>query len=108
MSIPAVLERRWEARLALRFGLHDGRTVVRQRQHLGPLQVQRAFYPEGAELCHAYLLHPPGGLVAGDALDVTIAADAGARALVTTPAAGKVYRGDERPAARLRQQLTIE
>jgi urease accessory protein len=80
---------------------------VREREHLGPLQVQRAFYPEGPELCHLYLLHPPGGLVAGDRLNVFIDVDAGARALVTTPAAGKVYRGDERPPAAVRQQLTV-
>jgi len=102
-----VPERRWEASLALRFGLHDGRTVVRERQHRGPLQVQRAFYPEGPALCHGYLLHPPGGLVAGDALEIDVEIEAGARALLTTPAAGKVYRGDERPAARVRQRLAV-
>src|SRR5688572_24965215 len=104
----AILERRWEARLRLRFGLQDGRTVVRERQHQGPLQVQRAFYPEGIELCHTYLLHPPGGLVAGDALSIAVHVDSGARALVTTPAAGKVYRGDDRPAASVQQLLTVE
>ena len=99
--------RGWQARLRLRFGGQDGRTVVRERAHEGPLQVQRAFYPEGPELCHVYLLHPPGGLVAGDRLDVNIDLDPGAHALVTTPAAGKVYRGDERPAATVRQQLRV-
>jgi urease accessory protein len=98
---------RWEARLGVRFGLNDGRTVVREREHQGPLQVQRAFYPEGPELCHLYLLHPPGGLVAGDRLDVTIDVDPAARALVTTPAAGKVYRGDARPPATVRQRLRV-
>jgi urease accessory protein len=98
---------RWEARLAVRFGLHDGRTVVREREHRGPLQVQRAFYPEGPELCHLYLLHPPGGLVAGDRLTVSMEVDPAARALVTTPAAGKVYRGDQRPPAVVRQRLRV-
>jgi urease accessory protein len=107
MLAPAMLERRWEAHLGLRFGLNDGRTVVRERIHRGPLQVQRAFYPEGPELCHLYLLHPPGGLVAGDALSVTVEVEPEARALVTTPAAGKVYRGDDRPAASVRQHLTV-
>ena len=97
----------WQARLELRLGLHDGRTVLRARRHHGPLQVQRALYPEGPELCHLYLLHPPGGLVAGDALSVSIEVERSARALVTTPAASKVYRGDERPAAAVRQHLTV-
>jgi urease accessory protein len=99
--------RGWQARLAVRFGNHDGRTVVREREHEGPLQVQRAFYPEGPELCHVYLLHPPGGLVAGDGLDVSIQVDPSSRALVTTPAATKVYRGDQRPPVRVRQHLKV-
>jgi urease accessory protein len=107
-ALEAAEPHRWQARLRLRFGLNQGRSVVRERVHHGPLQVQRAFYPEGPALCHLYLLHPPGGLVAGDALAMDIAVEAGARALVTTPAANKVYRGDERPAARVRQQLTVE
>ena len=98
---------RWEARLALRLGPLDGRTVVRAREHHGPLAVQRAFYPEGPELCHLYLLHPPGGLVAGDQLEVSIDVEPSGRALLTTPSAAKVYRGDQRPPAAVRQRLTI-
>jgi urease accessory protein len=55
--------------------------------------VQRPFYPEGG-VCHVYLLHPPGGVVAGDKLAIRVNADTGAEALVTTPAAGKLYRSD--------------
>jgi urease accessory protein len=98
---------RWEAQLNVRFGVHDGRTIVREREHRGPLQVQRAFYPEGPELCHLYLLHPPGGLVAGDQLTVSLDVDREGRALVTTPAATKVYRGDQRPPVSVRQQLRV-
>jgi urease accessory protein len=105
--VPSSEARGWQARLDLRLGLHHGRTVVLDRAHEGPLQVQRAFYPEGPALCHVYLLHPPGGLVAGDALSVTVQVEAGARALITTPAATKVYRGDQRPPARVRQQLEV-
>lgn len=61
----------------------------------GPLRVQRAFYPEGDEVAHIYLLHPPGGLVAGDELRIRTVVGQGARALLTTPAAGKVYRADQ-------------
>lgn len=65
---------------------------MRHRAHMGPLRVQKPFYPEGREVCHVYLLHPPGGLVGGDSLDIAIRVEPGARALITTPAAGKVYR----------------
>ncbi len=64
--------------------------LARKRQ-LGPLTLQRPFYPEGP-VCHLYLLHPPGGVVGGDSLDVAIDIGPGARALVTTPGATKFYR----------------
>jgi urease accessory protein len=54
--------------------------------------VQRPFYPEGADVAHVYLLHPPGGIVGGDRLRVEARVAAGAHALLTTPAATKVYR----------------
>ncbi len=66
--------------------------------------MQRPFYPEG-EVCHVYLLHPPGGVVAGDRLAIRIAAADAAEALVTTPAAGKFYRSDGRAA---RQSLALD
>jgi urease accessory protein len=97
----------WAAELHLRFAPQDGRTVVRERRHRGPLQVQRAFYPEGADLCHVYLLHPPGGLVAGDALEVRVQVDPGAHVLMTTPAATKVYRGNGGPGATQRHRLGV-
>lgn len=99
--------RRWQASLQLRFGVRDGRSLLSERRHHGPLQVQRAFYPEGPSPCHAYVLHPPGGLVAGDVLEIDVAVDAGAAALLTTPAATKVYRGDDRPPATARQRLAV-
>ncbi|WP_353981733.1 urease accessory protein UreD [Salinicola endophyticus] len=95
--------RRWEARLALAFDrretAHAGRTRLTRAHHSGPLRVQRPFYPEPlqpalVEPCHVYLLHPPGGLVSGDALALEIAVEADAHALLTTPAATKLYRAD--------------
>lgn len=81
----------WEAQLKLGFRHNGVKTVLARRSHRGPLMVQRPFYPEG-ELCHVYLLHPPGGIVAGDRLAIDVHAADKAEALLTTPAAGKFYR----------------
>ncbi|QTF94080.1 urease accessory protein UreD [Halomonas sp. BM-2019] len=87
--------RHWEATLSLRFAAREGATRLTRARHRGPLRVQRPFYPEGRlGACHLYLLHPPGGLVSGDALTISARVEAGAHALLTTPAAGKLYRAD--------------
>ncbi len=60
----------WQATLDLRFHQAGGKTVLASAQHVGPLTVQRPFYPE-EETCHLYLLHPPGGIVGGDELTIS-------------------------------------
>ena len=88
----------WQARLQLRFEADAGRTRLAHRRHSGPLLVQRVFYPEPAatatasQPAHGYLLHPPGGVVSGDQLQLEVEVCRGAHALLTTPAAGKFYR----------------
>ena len=93
----------WQAGLRLGFRAGSHRTVLAERQHHGPLAVQRPFYPEG-EVCHVYLLHPPGGVVGGDSLAIDVQLEQGAQALVTTPGATKFYRS---AGARARQTQTI-
>ncbi|WP_414729420.1 urease accessory protein UreD [Zhongshania aliphaticivorans] len=83
----------WPAAIELGLRASINRTDLVRILHKGPLRVQRPFYPEG-DCCHVYLLHPPGGIVAGDTLRVAVSLDAGAQALLTTPSAGKVYRSD--------------
>lgn len=87
----------WRARLELQFARAAGRTRIVARRHHGPLLVQRPFYPEG-EVCHAYVVHPPGGVVGGDELQLHVAIKDDAHALLTTPAAAKFYRSDGRTA----------
>ncbi|CAA0103115.1 Urease accessory protein UreD [Zhongshania aliphaticivorans] len=92
-SVEATPRKSWSASIALGFRAGVNRTDLARSLHKGPLRVQRPFYPEG-DCCHVYLLHPPGGMVAGDVLEVDLALDGGAQALLTTPSAGKVYRSD--------------
>lgn len=87
----------WHAQLQLDYALESGRTVARHA-HSGPLRVLRSLYPQGAGVCHNVLVHPPGGLVGGDTLDIRVSARAGTHALITTPGATRVYRSDGQPA----------
>lgn len=82
----------WHASLALRFQRGTAGTRIARSRHDGPLYVQRPFYPEGRELAHVYLLHPPGGLVSGDRLEVELDLAPHAQVLCTTPGAGRLYR----------------
>jgi urease accessory protein len=84
----------WPAELELWFALSAGKTRLVRRRHLGPLVVQRPFHPEKDGTCHVYLLHPPGGVAGGDSLGLRFHVEAGARALLTTPAATKFYRSE--------------
>lgn len=96
----------WQAGLRLGFRADERRTVLAERQRHGPLAVQRPFYPEG-EVCHVYLLHPPGGVVGGDVLGIDVELRPGAKALVTTPGATKFYRSAGAP-ARQTQVIKLE
>lgn len=93
MNIAEKVERRWLAELKLGFEFDGHRTILNERKHVGPLIIQKPFYPEG-EVCHIYLIHPPGGVVGGDELSLTVNVSKNAHALITTPAATKFYRGN--------------
>jgi len=97
----------WSAALELGFAAEGGATRLARRAHRGPFVVQRPFFPEGRDVCHVYLLHPPGGLVGGDELRLDLRVGPAAHTLVTTPAAGKAYRTTG-PVARQSHALTVE
>lgn len=95
----------WHARLELDYSLERQRSCARFL-HDGPLRILQSLYPEGDAICHNVLVHPPGGLVGGDTLDIRVRAAAGSHGLVTTPGASRFYRSDGE-AALQRSALTV-
>jgi urease accessory protein len=95
----------WHASLDLRVRAAHGCSRLSCR-HAGPLRVQKALYPEGDSPCHAILLHPPGGIAGGDALDIALDVGREAGALVTTPGAAKWYKANGRIASQ-RVRLSV-
>jgi urease accessory protein len=83
----------WYAQLQLDYTVENDRSVARFLHH-GPLRILQSLYPEGDAVCHNVLVHPPGGLVGGDRLDVSVTVGPGAHGLVTTPGATRFYRSE--------------
>lgn len=103
----------WRAEIALGFAATSNRSCLANRRRRGPLVVQKPLYPEGDEVCHVILLHPPGGIVGGDQLQIELNLATGAHALITTPGSSKFYRsqGDnavQRQMFAVSDQATLE
>jgi len=93
----------WRADLKLDYTFESKRTVARYL-HQGPLRILQSLYPEGNQICHNVLVHPPGGLVGGDTLDIQVNVAEGAHALISTPSATRFYKSGGQAAL---QQVTV-
>jgi urease accessory protein len=87
-----IVKSQWLASLELQLGHSTYGTQLTRTKRCGPLTIQKAFYPEGKDCAHLYLLHPPAGIVSGDELQVKIDVQQNAHTLVTTPGANRFYR----------------
>ena len=83
----------WTAHLDLQYRRDGDRTTALDR-HEGPLRVLQRLYPEGPGICHHIVVHPPGGVVGGDVLELQARLAPGSHALITTPGATRFYRSD--------------
>ncbi len=83
----------WLGHLHLHYSRDGARTTALDRHH-GPLRVLQRLYPEGEGICHHVLVHPPGGVVGGDVLELQANLDPGSHAVITTPGATRFYRSD--------------
>src|SRR3984885_527225 len=95
----------WRANLDLAFARREQHTLLAAKSHRGPLQVQKALYPDGPGICHVTVLHPPGGVAGGDSLTVAARLDPASRVCLTTCGAAKWYRC---PQTGARQRLHFE
>lgn len=86
--------RSWLARLDLSFNSNHLRTWLEKKQHIGPLVIQKTLYPEGLQVCHGVIVHPPGGVAGGDQLTLNVSLMQDAHVLLTTPGAGKWYKAN--------------
>ena len=91
---PSTTRSHWQARLSLGFVNDAGTTRLTERDHVGPLRVQKALYPEHPSVCHAVIVHPPGGVVGGDQLDIAVRVGSEAAVFISTPGAAKWYRAN--------------
>ncbi len=96
----------WHAQLDLHYRRDEQRTVL-QHRHTGPLRIFKSLYPEGDGICHNVIIHPPGGLVGGDVLEVNVHAAVQAHGLLATPGATRFYRTDG-PSTEQRVTLTLD
>ncbi len=102
---PDTLSRHLHARLTLGFAREQDTTRLVQRIHHGPLRVQKPLYPEGSAICHAIIVHPPGGVVGGDQLALEAQVASGGHALLCTPGASKWYKANGHVS---QQQITLQ
>jgi urease accessory protein len=95
----------WHGALCLEFANRNGKTQLIQNLGKAPLKVQRPFYPEGDTVCHCVMMHTAGGIVGGDRLTLDFHLQPNTNALITTPAASKLYRTNRQEA---RQTIQID
>jgi urease accessory protein len=101
-SVPAhslKSHKRWQACLHLDFVNKNQRTYLAKNLHVGPLVLQKTLHPEGEQVCHGVIIHPPGGVAGGDELTLNVTLNDKCHALLTTPGAGKWYKANGQQAS---------
>jgi len=82
----------WLGTLDLHYRRDERGATTALDRHEGPLRVLQRLYSEGPQVCHHVLVHPPGGIVGGDLLQIEARLEQGSHALITTPGATRFYR----------------
>lgn len=77
------------------FAAHGETTRVGRLYESGGLRLR---FPKAGEICEGVIVNTAGGIVGGDQARLSFTAAAGARVVLTTQSAEKIYRTDGRPA----------
>ena len=88
----------WLAKLSLFYELTSIGTVLKKSLHEGPLRVQKALFPEGNDICHSIIIHPPAGIAGGDVLEIDVFVGTECHTVLSTPSATKWYKSFNNPA----------
>ncbi|MCO4239543.1 urease accessory protein UreD [Pseudarthrobacter sp. MDT3-28] len=81
--------------LALTVGVRGDRCIATSQYHQGALRILRPHYlDDTSQVCYV-VVNPGGGYVGGDEYEIDITVETGARLLLTTQSATKVYRTPE-------------
>lgn len=90
--------------LALTVGVRGERCIATSQYHHGALRILRPHYlDDTSQVCYV-VVNPGGGYVGGDEYEIDITVEQGARLLLTTQSATKVYRT---PGTRAEQRTRI-
>jgi urease accessory protein len=88
----------WLAKLSLSYERTSIGTILKKSLHEGPLRVQKALFPEGNDICHSIIIHPPAGIAGGDVLEIDVFVGAECHTVLSTPSATKWYKSFNNPA----------
>lgn len=86
----------WVGKIRLVYKKEADQTKIEQSYTQAPFRLQKPFYPEGKSMCHTVILHTAGGIVGGDILEQDITLQDDTEVFITTPAAHKIYRSEQK------------
>ena len=84
----------------------DGRTVLAAQSFRAPYHISKPYWDEESRTLLAQVVNPTAGILSGDHLESSIAVEAGAALLVTTPSASRVFKM-KNGAAECHQHFTV-
>lgn len=89
-------------------GARGPMTRLALHRHEGPLRLLRLLTSDDARRVEAVIVHPPGGLAAGDRLRLDARAGEGTAVVLTTPGAQKWYRSTDGAGASVDTRLVLD